>query len=195
MTCGAHLASHVFPVHPVGCYISVAQSLSLSASAPCDAAALDSCSLIPQQGEQCACLQVCRLYEKSVMSGVCRVPFVVQQGQISTSTSTSTTVKVSPQEVTGAMRDMLAAAGMSLSLDRAQMLEEALALRERLAAAESKAEAARQVCNNLHCLFFAPQISLDWLRSTPTKYGAFKFLSHGLLKYGGHQEGSITTPG
>lgn len=45
------------------------------------------------------------------------------------------------------MRDMLAAAGMPLSLDRAQMLQEALTLRERLSASEQRAEAAHKVCN------------------------------------------------
>lgn len=50
---------------------------------------------------------------------------------------------------------MLAAAGLSLTLDRVHMIEEALTMRERLSASEQRSEAAQKVIRaelNIKCV-------------------------------------------
>ncbi|KAK9798935.1 hypothetical protein WJX73_003884 [Symbiochloris irregularis] len=51
---------------------------------------------------------------------------------------------ISPSEAMSAMRDMLAAAGVVMSEDRAQMVQESLTLREQLTSAQAQTEAARR---------------------------------------------------
>lgn len=60
--------------------------------------------------------------------------------------------KLRPEEATSALRDMLAAAGLPMGLDRAQMLEENLTLKQRLVAAEQQAESSHQVDGRLTSL-------------------------------------------
>ena len=51
---------------------------------------------------------------------------------------------ISPGEAMGAMRDMLAAAGVALSEDTANMVQESLKLREQLTSAQAQTEACSQ---------------------------------------------------
>ena len=65
---------------------------------------------------------------------------------------------MAPAEVAAAVRDLLVAARMPLDLDREKLIQDTLALREELKAAQSVAMAANTVRLNLEhaCLSLSP---------------------------------------
>lgn len=74
------------------------------------------------------------------------MPVDGQQAEDQPATGEAAAVRaISPGEALGAMRDMLAAAGVVMSEDRAQMVQESLMLREQLTSAQAQTEAAQKV--------------------------------------------------